>query len=195
MRFEHLKAEENRVQKLEYAERLLRDSLIVIGERDRIASAELVKGLREIPTSPWRTYEGAGMTEISLASMLKLFGVEPKTIRFKPKSEPNSTAKGYLRVHLAAAASATESDTDEAPGRNPVTQAHADAPRDVKAALRILPSPSPCNGCRDMHKGIAETSEANPSLSDEELAAKSGCSLVIVRQAKMRHLDWKQDGQ
>ena len=99
-RFEHLKAEEERVQKLEYAERLLRDSLMVIGERDRIASAELVRGLREIPTSPWRTYEGAGITDISLASMLKLFGVEPKTIRFKPKSQPNSTAKGYYRDRL-----------------------------------------------------------------------------------------------
>ena len=99
-RFEHLKAEEERVQKLEFSEWLLRDSLLVVGERDRITSAELVRGLREIPTSPWRSYEGTGVTEISLASMLKLFEVEPKTIRFKPKSEPNSTAKGYFRDHF-----------------------------------------------------------------------------------------------
>jgi hypothetical protein len=99
-RFEHLKAEEDRTTKLEYAEHLLRDCLEVIEERDRITSADLVEGLREIPTSPWRSYEGPGINEISLASMLKLFNVEPKTIRIKPKSEPNSTAKGYLREPL-----------------------------------------------------------------------------------------------
>ena len=96
-RFEHLKDEEERARKMEYAERLLCDSAVVIDERDRITSVELVRGLRDIPTSPWRSYEGTGITEISLAAMLKLFGVEPKTIRFKPKSEPNSTAKGYYR--------------------------------------------------------------------------------------------------
>lgn len=100
--------EEQKLRKLEYTVRLVRDALTVVGARDRISSAELVRGLRDIPTSPWRSYEGAGISEISLASMLKLLRVEPRTIRFKPKSESNSTAKGYLRAHLAAAASATE---------------------------------------------------------------------------------------
>lgn len=60
-------------------------------------------------------------------------------------------------------------------------------------ALRVLPSPSPCGGCKDMHWGIAEMAKANPGISDEELVEKSGCDLVIVRQAKVRHLDWKKE--
>jgi hypothetical protein len=194
-RFEHLKDEEEKARKLEYAEHLLRDVLTVIGDRDRITTADLLNGLRDIPTAPWRLYEGPGITDISLAATLKLFGVVPKTIRFKPKSEPNSTAKGYYRADLVAAAKTTQSETDEASERNSVTQAHADAPREVKPALRILPSPSPCNGCRDMHKGIAEMAKANPGMSDEELAVKSGCSVIIVRQAKARYLDWKKESE
>jgi hypothetical protein len=191
-RFEHLKDEEARAQKQEYAERLLRDSLVVIGGRDRIASGRLVRGLREIPTSPWRTYEGTGITEISLASMLKLFGVEPKTIRFKPKSEPNSTAKGYYRADLAAAAASVLGE-EVAPSRNPETQCNTDGSKKAAATLRILPSPTPCGGCKDMHWGIAEMARANPGMSDEELAAKSGCDVTIVRQAKARYLDWKKE--
>jgi hypothetical protein len=99
-----LRDEEQKLRKLEYTERLLRDALAVVGSRDRIASAELIKGLREIATSPWRSYEGAGITDISLAAMLKLFGVEPKTIRLKPKGEPHSTAKGYYRTDMVAGA-------------------------------------------------------------------------------------------
>lgn len=121
-KFEHLKDEEAKAQKLEFAERLLRDSLAVIGNRDRITSAGLVQGLREIPTSPWRSYERTGITEISLASMLKLFGVEPKTIRFKPKSEPNSTAKGYYREPLCKALKETQAEPVYAAERNPVTR-------------------------------------------------------------------------
>jgi hypothetical protein len=193
-RFEHLKVEEERIQKLEFSEWLLRDSLLVIGERERIASAELVRGLREIPTSPWRLYEGTGITEISLASMLKLFDVEPKTIRFKPKSEPNSTAKGYYREPLYKALKEIQTEPEDAAERNLVTPSNEVSKR-AASALRVLPSPSPCSGCRDMHSGIAELTKANPSMTDEELASKSGCSLTIVRQAKMRHLDWKQDGE
>ena len=165
---------------------------MVIGGRDRIASGRLVRGLREIPTSPWRTYEGTGITEISLASMLKLFGVEPKTIRFKPKSEPNSTAKGYYRADLAAAAASVLGE-EVAPSRNPETQCNTDGSKKAAATLRILPSPTPCGGCKDMHWGIAEMARANPGMSDEELAAKSGCDVTIVRQAKARYLDWKKE--
>jgi hypothetical protein len=46
-----------------------------------------------------------------------------------------------------------------------------------------------------MHSGIAEMAKANPGMSDEDLAGKSGCSLAIVRQAKMRHIDWKKVGE
>jgi hypothetical protein len=46
-----------------------------------------------------------------------------------------------------------------------------------------------------MHKGIAEMAKANPGMSDEKLAAKSGCSVIIVRQAKARYLDWQKESE
>jgi hypothetical protein len=94
---------EERTQRLEFAEQLLGDALTAIGTRDRIASTDLVKGLRDIPTSPWRGYEGPGITAMSLAAMLKLFGVEPRTIRVKPKDQPGATVKGYYARDLASA--------------------------------------------------------------------------------------------
>lgn len=191
-RFEHLRDAEEKALKLEYAERLLRDSVVVIGAQDRITSAELVRGLREIPTAPWRSYEGTGITEISLASMLKLFEVEPKPIRIKPKGEPHSTARGYLRESLHKGLKESQAEPDGTEGCNPVTPSDEGQKKTVPA-LRVLPSPSPCGGCKDMHWGIAEMAKANPGLSDEELAAKSGCDVTIVRQAKARYLNWKKE--
>jgi len=167
--------------------------LMVIGGRDRIASAELVRGLREIPTAPWRTYEGSGMNEIALASMLKLFGAAPKTIRFKSKSQPNSTAKGYRRESLDKALKATQDEPEDAVECSSVTPAVGSHKKPI-VALRVLQSPTQCGGCKDMHRGIAEVAKANPGMSDEELAAKSGCDVTIVRQAKARYLDWKKEG-
>jgi hypothetical protein len=100
-RFELLKSEEENARKLEYAERLLSDALTVIGERDRITTTDLLAGLRAIHTAPWRSYERSGLTETSLAALLDLFHIGPKTIRIKPKSKPRSTAKGYFRADLA----------------------------------------------------------------------------------------------
>lgn len=134
--FQNLKDEEEKARKLEYAEHLLRDALTVVGTRDRITTADLVMGLRDIGTSPWRSYEGTGITDISLAAMLKLFGVEPKTIRVKPKSEPNSTAKGYYRADLVAGTAAAQAQPEAEPSRNPVT------PSRVEAA-KLLGSPAP----------------------------------------------------
>jgi hypothetical protein len=192
-RFEHLKDEEERTRKQEDSEHLLRDVLTVVGSRDKITTEELTHLLREIPTSPWRAYERTGITAMSLAAMLKPFGVEPKTIRIGKKSESCSTAKGYHRADLAAAA-ASVSGEDEAPSRNPVTPTEG-IQKKAAAVLRVLPSPTPCGGCKDMHWGIAEMAKANPGMSDEELAAKSGCSVIIVRQAKARYLDWKKESQ
>ena len=125
--------------------------------------------------------------------MLKLFDVEPKTIRFRPKTQPNSTAKGYLREPLDRAISRIQPEAEDS-GRNPVTP-NGETSTKRAADLRVLPSPSPCGGCKDMHRGIADIVKANPGVSDEELAVKSGCSTVIVRQAKARYFDWKKEGE
>lgn len=90
------------------------DTLTVIGDdRDRIPKRDLIMGLRGLPRSPWRTYEGTGLTEISLAALLKIFDVTPKTIRIRPRSELNSTAKGYLRLDLEVAVLVPRGASDE----------------------------------------------------------------------------------
>lgn len=128
--------------------------------------------------------------------MLGLFGIEPRTIRFKPKGEPHSTAKGYYRKDLVAGAAAAQIQLDVEPSRNPLTHSAVESGVPSRSStFRILPQPSPCSGCRDMHTGIAEMAKVNPSMSDEELAAKSGCSVIIVRQAKARYLDWNKESE
>ena len=189
-RFEHLRDEEDKTRKLEYAEHLLRDVIAVVGDRDRLATAELVKGLRAIDTSPWRSYEGTGIADISLAAMLKLFGAEPKTIRFRPRSERNSTAKGYYRAELVAASGAVGIVIDE-PVRNPVTPASAVNITATPMSMTKLPILNECGRCKDMHRGIADLAEANPEADDLQLAEKSGCSLTIVRHAQTRFLGRK----
>ena len=57
-----------------------------------------------------------------MASLLKHFGIEPKTIRVRPKSERNSTAKGYTWADLIAGAERAGLPLGGWNGRNPVTQ-------------------------------------------------------------------------
>jgi len=49
-----------------------------------------------------------------------------------------------------------------------------------------------CTGCREMHEGIVQLAQEHTNWSDEQLAAASGCSPAIVRQAKARFLAWKE---
>jgi len=57
--------------------------------------------------------------------------------------------------------------------------------------LPILPAAQPfaqdCGGCADMHLGIAKFIKANGG-TDEEAAKACGVSLVVVRQARVRHM-------
>jgi hypothetical protein len=183
-RFEHLQHEEQKTQKLEFAERLLGDAIAVLGDNDRITTVALLTGLRELGTSPWRSYEGTGITDISLAAMLKLFNVEPKTLRTKPKSERNSTAKGYLRANLLAASGATGAENSRE--RNPVTPTSEENLATPAMSSAKLPLLNECGGCKDMHSGIADLASIHPDWNDHQIATQSGCSLVTVRAALVR---------
>jgi hypothetical protein len=92
-----LEKEGERASHLEYGEQLIHDCLKVLAERDRIPTAELVEALWAEDEYPWRKYEG-GVTAEKLSSMLKPFGVAPKTIRVGPKGPTGSTLKGYYRA-------------------------------------------------------------------------------------------------
>jgi hypothetical protein len=131
--FESLAQEEKEAEEMEYAERLLADAIVAMGGNEKMATGELARRLRDLPTSPWRTFRGNGITPdasgaMTMASLLRRFGVEPKTIRLKAKGEPNSTAKGYVLADLIAAAERAGLLSYGEPGRNPVTPEAGDAP-------------------------------------------------------------------
>jgi hypothetical protein len=126
--FESLAQEEKESEETEYAERLLAHAVSVTGGTEKVATGELARRLRELPTSPWRTYRGSGIADdasgaMVMASLLKRFGVEPRTIRVRPKGEPSSTAKGYRLADLVAAAEWAGLPLAGGKGRNPVTLA------------------------------------------------------------------------
>jgi hypothetical protein len=50
-----------------------------------------------------------------------------------------------------------------------------------------LPVLGQCGGCSELHKGIVTLAEANPDWTDEQLAAKSHCSISTVNQALTRY--------
>jgi uncharacterized protein DUF3631/C-5 cytosine-specific DNA methylase len=125
--FGSLVQEEEEAEETEYAEWLLTDAISVMGDNEKMATSELVRRLRELPTSPWRAYRGGGITDdasgaIMMANLLKRFGVKPKTIRFRPKGEPNSTAKGYRWADIIAG-SERAGVPRGGTGRNPGTPA------------------------------------------------------------------------
>lgn len=71
-----------------------------------------------------------------------------------------------------------------------VTTAAADeAPPTI--VFPILQSAMDCNGCRDMHEGIALLAKNHPDWSEEQLVEATGCRVTIIRQAFTRFLVWR----
>jgi len=130
-RYSELGEEEEKAQDEEYADRLLRDMVLVIGDQKQITTQEAIAKLREIPTSPWRRFRGDGLKDgieggMVLSGLLSRFGVKPSTIRIAPKDAgTGSTAKGYRRdallnalAEIGAAGGATDrpaADTERVP--------------------------------------------------------------------------------
>jgi hypothetical protein len=108
-RYSELGEQEDRAQEEEYAVRLLRDMLRVIGDQKQITTQEAIAKLRQIPTSPWRRFRGDGLKDgieggMVLSGLLSRFGVKSSTIRIAPKDAgTGSTAKGYKRDALLSA--------------------------------------------------------------------------------------------
>jgi hypothetical protein len=110
-RYSELGDQEDRMQEEEYAVRLLRDMLHVIGDQNQITTQEAITKLRQILTSPWRRFHGEGLKDgiegaMVVAGLLSRFGVKPSTIRIAAKDVgTGSTAKGYKRQALLNALS------------------------------------------------------------------------------------------
>jgi hypothetical protein len=76
--------------------------------------------------------------------------------------------------------------------RRPLSEKSRDLPSNGGSALLPIllaqkPFPEDCGGCGEMHLGIAKFISENGG-TDEEVAKACGVSLVIVRQAKVRHM-------
>jgi uncharacterized protein DUF3631 len=105
-RYSELGDEEDRVQEEEYAVRLLKDMLYVIGDQKQITTQESITKFRQIQTSPWRRFRGDGLKDgiegaMVVAGLLSRFGVKSSTIRIAAKNVgTGSTAKGYKRGAL-----------------------------------------------------------------------------------------------
>jgi hypothetical protein len=104
-KFTDLPQHEDAAQQIEFGERALRDLINVIENRRRksISTTEAIPAMRELPTGPWRAFRGDGLKpniegSMLLASLLEPFGVRPRTIRLRPKSQGanGSTVKGYV---------------------------------------------------------------------------------------------------
>ena len=150
--------------------------------------------------------------------MLKLFGVEPKTIRFKSKSQPNSTAKGYHQEPLYKALKQIQVESEDA--RNPVTlcspyiPAKTATPKSTPdnrpseaASVEVEAEPTEQASSRDVSPSEAPTPESQPEptssapvLSYEERDRKSLRDVVkrlhsisiAVRQIASKKAKWSQ---
>lgn len=84
---------------------LLRDMLALVDGQKHITSADLIERLKQIPTSPWRTFRGVGLNAQMVGYLLDNLKIQSKPIRVKSgKDAKQAFARGYLRADLLAAA-------------------------------------------------------------------------------------------
>jgi len=73
---------------------LLRDLRAVFGESTRMATHSILLALMALPESPWQDIGyGQGLSNVTLAGLLKAYGVKPKSYRNGEKTE-----RGYYRA-------------------------------------------------------------------------------------------------
>lgn len=87
----------------EYAERLLRDLLLVCGHHKYIYTKDALEKLHAAPEMPWRRFRGKGLTYMDLPNLLRRFDVRPDHIR-KEGGKRGDVARGYYRADLLKAA-------------------------------------------------------------------------------------------
>jgi hypothetical protein len=90
------KVEDDGAKEKSYAVRLIHDVCDVLKEGETaIFSRELVDRLRRLDVAPWRSYQQSGLTELTLAQLLGVFGVEPKNVQVGKGRKDRQLAKGY----------------------------------------------------------------------------------------------------
>ena len=79
--------------------RLLADIRTVFGDRDRLATAELLEGLHGLDEAPWGDWYGKPLSARKLGEKLRPYGVHSRTVRF----DDGRTPKGFLREQFEGA--------------------------------------------------------------------------------------------
>jgi hypothetical protein len=89
----------------EYAEKLVRDLLTVMGKAKSIYTGDALTALYALDVAPWRKFRGVGLTAIDMGNLLKRFPmVTPKPIRTGSKGTPTEkVARGYRREDVEKA--------------------------------------------------------------------------------------------
>lgn len=95
-RHTNLLGAEKDAEEEEYAKRLVRDLLTIIGANKSVYSTDALPLLRELPTGPWRRFRGDGLTAIDMSNMLSRFGISPKSISVGPRKN-RQVRRGYTR--------------------------------------------------------------------------------------------------
>lgn len=99
------RVEDEAAKERSYAVLLIRDVCAVLRDDDRnVLSRDLVERLRAIPTAPWRSYNRAGLNELSMAQLLGAFGLETnQTVQVGRGRKGRTVGKGYKVSDLRAA--------------------------------------------------------------------------------------------
>jgi hypothetical protein len=100
----HSAQDEQDAEERDAAERVLTDlkSVYKPGEVF-IPSSVAVERLREIDTSPWRTWRGNGLNEITLAALLARYGLLPTVGQIGKGKKDRKQARGYRARDVQAA--------------------------------------------------------------------------------------------
>jgi hypothetical protein len=99
-RHTNLLGAEKDAEEEEYARRLIKDLLLVMGSDKSVFSTDALPKLKELPTGPWRVFRGEGLTAIDMANMLSRFGIAPKSISVGTRKK-REVRRGYTRETLA----------------------------------------------------------------------------------------------
>lgn len=93
---------EKQSEQMEYAELAVADLYRIIDGAKAIASADAIDKMRDLDTSPWRTFRGKGIDQYALADLLSGLSIPSVNIRFPRKDGQPGTQvlKGYRKIDV-----------------------------------------------------------------------------------------------
>lgn len=100
-RYSELAAKEDDAIDVAYGERALADLRAILRDGEKhVFSAVAVERMRALPTGPWRTFRGVGLTDIVLANLVSRYGVQ--TRRFRVGGRGSEQRRGYSAADIRA---------------------------------------------------------------------------------------------